>query len=226
MVRARRVENERTERKLCPSGPRARQTWAIAGGVIFYTSRHGQLLAGSMLSTLKRMTTGSKGGDGMLSSHTPEAQDFEFRISGDEDHVFGCTLPAKCLKEQLGSMLLEPFLQKMMTDLKIKVACTRCEVNGACLSFSDLERPINDFCTPGEKTPVNLTVYEVSKVEAARLRKAGSPSERVKVGIGSEGVSSSGSASGPPPKASSAKHAHPTEISDLFFALDAVDVVP
>ena len=123
--------------------------------------------------------------DGLVSSMG--AQSFEFTIAGDQDLAIGCQLSGGALKQPIAQGLLEPFLQKIMDDLKIQVACTHIQINGVDQTNSDLLRPISEFCVPGDACQIKLWVHALDKVAAARAAQLRSPSGgRAKVGFGTE----------------------------------------
>ena len=104
--------------------------------------------------------------DGLVSSKG--AQSFEFSIAGDQDLAIGCQLSGGALKQPIAPGLLEPFLQKMMEDLKIQVVCTQIQINGEDQTDSDLLRPISEFCVPGDACQIKLWVHALDKIVAAR----------------------------------------------------------
>ena len=123
--------------------------------------------------------------DGLVSSMG--AQSFELTIAGDQDLAIGCQLSGGALKQPIAQALLEPFLQKMMEDLNIQVACTQIQINGEDQTNSDLLRPISEFCVPGDACQIKLWVHALDKIAAARAAQQRSPSGgRAKVGFGTD----------------------------------------
>ena len=123
--------------------------------------------------------------DGLVSSMG--AQSFELTIAGDQDLAIGCQLSGGALKQPIAQALLEPFLQKMMEDLNIQVACTQVQINGEDQTNSDLLRPVSEFCVPGDACQIKLWVHALDKIAAARAAQQRSPSGgRAKVGFGTE----------------------------------------
>jgi len=107
--------------------------------------------------------------DGLVSSMG--AQSFELTIAGDQDLAIGCQLSGGALKQPIAQALLEPFLQKMMEDLNIQVACTHIQINGEDQTNSDLLRPVSEFCVPGDACRSNFGC-----TLSTRLRLLGLPS--------------------------------------------------
>lgn len=128
------------------------------------------------METLRRLSRGgSDDGGGLIGSSKGKVQ-FALTVTGatgpvcgNEDQTFGTELAGSSLKLALGKGLLEPFLQKMMTDLKISVACTKVVVNDQNLEIHELTRPISHFVIDGDLTRIALTVLAVDEVERRRL---------------------------------------------------------